>query len=50
MRLELADDLEQTIQREHDLQIPVNWVTPSDAEARYLNRGFGNSYDFNQVA
>ncbi|KAK3672159.1 hypothetical protein LTR78_007912 [Recurvomyces mirabilis] len=49
MRLELAEDLKPTINAQYDLQVPVNWVRREEAEARYLNRGFGNSYDFNQT-
>ncbi|KAE8354413.1 hypothetical protein BDV28DRAFT_156248 [Aspergillus coremiiformis] len=48
MRLELAEDLKPLIEKEGDLEIPVDWVTGSEALSRYLNRGFGNSYDFSQ--
>ncbi|KAK4574117.1 hypothetical protein LTR86_001878 [Recurvomyces mirabilis] len=49
MRLELAEDIKPTISAQSDLQVPVNWVGHEEAETRYLNRGFGNSYDFNQT-
>ncbi|KAJ5210531.1 hypothetical protein N7491_010338 [Penicillium cf. griseofulvum] len=48
MKLEFADDLKPVIEGQTDLEIPVNWVTKSEALSRYLNRGFGNAYDFNQ--
>ncbi|EED20882.1 conserved hypothetical protein [Talaromyces stipitatus ATCC 10500] len=48
MKLELADDLKPTIENQSDLDVPVNWVSESEAMSRYLNRGFGNAYDFNQ--
>jgi hypothetical protein len=49
MKLELADDLKPAIDKQTDLEIPVNWVSESEAMERYLNRGFGNAYDFNQT-
>ncbi|KAL4893847.1 hypothetical protein BDV59DRAFT_207570 [Aspergillus ambiguus] len=48
MKLELADDLKPVIDSLADVEVPVDWVTKSDALSRYLNRGFGNAYDFNQ--
>ncbi|KAH8698706.1 phytanoyl-CoA dioxygenase [Talaromyces proteolyticus] len=48
MRLELSDDLKELIEAEDSLIIPVDWVTEKQALERYLNRGFGNSYDFGQ--
>ncbi|KUL83465.1 hypothetical protein ZTR_10936 [Talaromyces verruculosus] len=49
MKLELADDLKHAIDKQTDLEVPVNWVSESEAMERYLNRGFGNAYDFNQT-
>jgi hypothetical protein len=49
MRLELAEDLKPVIEKQTDLEIPVNWVPVEDALTGYLNRGFGNSYDFGQL-
>jgi hypothetical protein len=49
MKLELADDLKSVIEKQKDLEIPVNWVSESEAMKRYLNRGFGNAYDFSQT-
>ncbi|KAB8258618.1 hypothetical protein BDV32DRAFT_159886 [Aspergillus pseudonomiae] len=48
MRLEFAEDLKPLVENETGLETPVNWVTESEAMSRYLNRGFGNSYDFSQ--
>jgi hypothetical protein len=48
MKLELADDLRSVIEGQTDVEVPVNWVTKDEALSRYLNRGFGNAYDFNQ--
>lgn len=49
MKLELSEDLKDKIQSQNDLQVPVNWVSNDEALKRYLNRGFGNSYDFGQA-
>lgn len=48
MKLEFADDLKPLIEGQDDLEVPVDWVSKSEALSRYLNRGFGNAYDFNQ--
>lgn len=48
MKLEFADDLKPFIEGQTDLEVPVDWVGESEALSRYLNRGFGNAYDFNQ--
>jgi hypothetical protein len=48
MKLELADDVKEIVEKETALEIPVNWVPREQALHRYLNRGFGNSYDFGQ--
>jgi hypothetical protein len=50
MKLEFADDLKETIEGQKDVEVPVEWVSRSEAMERYLNRGFGNAYDFNQSA
>lgn len=49
MKVELADDLKPIIEGQNELEVPVNWVSKSEALSRYLNRGFGNAYDFNQT-
>ncbi|OJZ83144.1 hypothetical protein ASPFODRAFT_209974 [Aspergillus luchuensis CBS 106.47] len=48
MKLEFADDLKPLIERQTGVEVPVDWVSKSEAMSRYLNRGFGNAYDFNQ--
>ncbi|CAI7657531.1 unnamed protein product [Penicillium crustosum] len=48
MKLEFADNMKPVIEGQTELEIPVNWVSRSEALSRYLNRGFGNEYDFNQ--
>ncbi|OQD91526.1 hypothetical protein PENSOL_c052G06979 [Penicillium solitum] len=48
MKLEFADDLKPVIESQTELEVSVDWVSRSEALSRYLNRGFGNAYDFNQ--
>lgn len=50
MRLEFATDLRDEIEGQDSLEVPVDWVDDSQAMEGYLNRGFGNSYDFSQAA
>jgi len=49
MRLELAEDLKPIIEQQKSLDIPVDWVSVEQANRSYLQRGFGNSYDFRQI-
>lgn len=49
MKLELARDLKTVVDGQEALNVPAAWVSEQEAEKRYLNRGFGNSYDFGQV-
>ncbi|KAI0594549.1 hypothetical protein F4775DRAFT_606195 [Biscogniauxia sp. FL1348] len=54
MRLELAHDVRPLLERldargELGLDVPVRWVPREEVMAGYLNRGFGNSYDFSQT-
>lgn len=56
MRLRFSEDirpvLEEALDRDDGgrsgLEVPVDWVSREEALAAYLDRGFGNSYDFNQ--
>ena len=48
MRLELAEELRPLVDDIHDLDIRADFVSETEALQRYLDRGFGNSYDFNQ--
>ncbi|UNI18442.1 hypothetical protein JDV02_004710 [Purpureocillium takamizusanense] len=55
MRLELSEDVKPLLEQletrgELGLEVPVDWVTREEALGRYMNRGFGNSYDFDQEA
>lgn len=48
MKIQLADDLKGTIEQEKLLEIPVQWTSEDVVLDQYLNRGFGNAYDFSQ--
>ncbi|KAH7214832.1 hypothetical protein DER44DRAFT_762727 [Fusarium oxysporum] len=55
MRLELGEDVKpilENLEREGKLglDVPVDWATREAVLEGYLNRGFGNSYDFSQEA
>ncbi|KAK1237104.1 hypothetical protein MKX07_005983 [Trichoderma sp. CBMAI-0711] len=54
MRLQFGEDLKPVLeeldrQGQLGLDVPVDWVSSEEAIKTYLNRGFGNSYDFNQT-
>lgn len=49
MRLELSESVRPVVEAQKGLEVPVDWVSEEQALARYLNRGFGNSYDFGQA-
>ncbi|KAJ8494389.1 hypothetical protein ONZ45_g13256 [Pleurotus djamor] len=50
MRLRFAHDIKPILEKEVEgLEIPVDWISVKEAQGGYLNRGFGNSYDFNQL-
>ncbi|OTB01130.1 hypothetical protein M426DRAFT_266632 [Hypoxylon sp. CI-4A] len=54
MRLQFAEDIKPVLEKLESegrlgLQVPVDWVAREEALRTYLNRGFGNSYDFNQA-
>ncbi|KAF4981257.1 hypothetical protein FZEAL_2883 [Fusarium zealandicum] len=53
MKLELGDDVKPILanlekEGKLGLHVPVNWVSREAVLEGYLNRGFGNSYDFDQ--
>lgn len=53
MRPELGDDVRPILQGLESegrlgLEVPVDWISKDKAIVSYLNRGFGNSYDFDQ--
>ena len=49
MKVELAEELKPLVDECKDLEIPAKFVSEKEAMEGYLNRGFGNSYDFNQT-
>ncbi|KAI1775715.1 hypothetical protein F4818DRAFT_414754 [Hypoxylon cercidicola] len=54
MRLQFSEDIKPVLEKLEGqdrlgLEIPVDWITREEALKTYLNRGFGNSYDFNQA-
>lgn len=49
MRLELSEDIRPLVEACKDLTLHVDWVKENDVAQTYLNRGFGNSYDFDQT-
>jgi hypothetical protein len=48
MRLELAEEIRPFVDETRALDVRANFVSESEALERYLDRGFGNSYDFGQ--
>lgn len=48
MRLELAEEIKPVVVGRGDLDVRADFVSESEALETYLNRGFGNSYDFGQ--
>lgn len=54
MRLRLGEDIRTVLEKlesegKFGLQAPVDWVDSDQVTREYLDRGFGNSYDFNQI-
>ncbi|KAI3317514.1 hypothetical protein HD806DRAFT_367842 [Xylariaceae sp. AK1471] len=54
MRLEFAEDVKPALEKlesrgELGLEVPVDWVSRQQVMDSYLNRAFGNAYDFNQA-
>ncbi|KAI1097937.1 hypothetical protein F4804DRAFT_326131 [Jackrogersella minutella] len=54
MRLQFSHDIKPVLDKLEKegrlgLEVPVDWVGREEALKTYLNRGFGNSYDFNQA-
>ena len=49
MRLEFSESVRELLDSEQDLEIPVDWTSEAHALDTYLDRGFGNSYDFRQA-
>ncbi|KAI0134963.1 hypothetical protein F4814DRAFT_399529 [Daldinia grandis] len=54
MRLQFSKDIKPVLGKLETegrlgLEVPVDWISREEALKTYLNRGFGNSYDFNQA-
>lgn len=49
MRLDFGHSIKPMLESQDSLEIPVDWVGDHEASNQYLNRGFGNSYDFGQT-
>lgn len=49
MRLELAEEIRPLAEQSKELDIRADWVSESEALGKYLDRGFGNSYNFDQT-
>lgn len=49
MKLELSESIRPLVEGQDSLEVPADWVSEDEASQRYLNRGFGNSYDFSQT-
>jgi hypothetical protein len=50
MRLEFGEGVKPFIESEKELDVRADFVSDEKAMESYLNRGFGNSYDFNQTS
>jgi hypothetical protein len=50
MRLEFGESVKELVDREKYLDVRADFIPDHQAAKGYLNRGFGNSYDFNQTA
>lgn len=54
MKLQFGDNMKPILEKldqegKLGLEVPIDWVSSEEAMKTYLNRGFGNSYDFNQA-
>lgn len=50
MEVEFADDLKERLTRERtELKIAATFACEKDVLREYLNRPYGNAYDFDQV-
>lgn len=50
MRLEFGEGVKPFIEAETELDVRADFVSEQQAMRTYLNRGFGNSYDFTQTS
>ena len=49
MRLEFGEGIKPLIEAENHLDVKVTFVPEEEVRENYLNRGFGNVYDFSQT-
>lgn len=50
MQVEISSDLQPVIERDGgDLQVQAEFIPEQEVLDRYLKRGYGNAYDFDQV-
>lgn len=49
MRVEFAESVRPLVEKEDMLDVRANFISDEDAKRTYLDRGFGNSYDFSQT-
>lgn len=51
MKLELSEEVKGIVDTfGSKLEIPIDWALEAQVEKGYLERGFGNSYLFDQLA
>lgn len=50
MKVELGNSVRPVVERVNALDIRAEFVPDEVAREKYLHRGFGNSYDFDQLA
>lgn len=49
MQVEFGESVKPSIEQEKMLEVRAEYVSDDQAERTYLDRGFGNSYDFSQT-
>lgn len=49
MRVQFGESLEPLVEQEEMLDVRADYVPDEEAQRTYLDRGFGNSYDFSQT-
>lgn len=47
--MEFGEGVRPFIEAEKELDVRADFVAEDEAMKSYINRGFGNSYDFNQT-
>lgn len=49
MRLELGAGVRSIVEKDEMLDVRADFIPEDEAMRSYLDRGFGNSYDFSQI-